>query len=457
MSIQEANLGEEKISRLLFKLSMPALLAMLVHALYNVVDTIFIGRGVGTDAIGGLSVAFPMQMAIMAFAAMMGFGAASVVSRNLGAKEYEKANSAAGNTFLLSLVVGLLVSVVSLLTVNQIVMIFGATPELETYARDYLSIILYGTVFITIAMSMNNIIRAEGNAKIAMLTMFVGTGVNIILDPIFIFGLNWGIKGAAWATLIAQIVSCAFVLFYFGTGKSSLHIKLRHFKPHPEMIREILALGFPAFVRHAGMSIIMILANNGLKTYGGPIYISAYGISWRIMMFVFLPLFGIAQGYQPITGFNFGAKKFDRVKEVLLLSIKATSIIGVIIFILLMIFTEPVIRIFSNDPELCKVTVPVLRMIMLLLPFIGIQVIGAGFFQAIGRAIPAFFLGLSRQFILLIPLLLVFPRLFGVNGVFISFPIADLFSTILTALWVYFEMKKLIRQADSLINEDMTS
>ena len=252
-------LGEEKIGKLLFRLSVPATVAMLVHSLYNLVDTIFIGRGVGTEAIGGLTIAFPFQILVMAFAMMIGIGAASVISRNLGSGNRERAYAAAGNAFTVSLGFGLFMTIVGFILLEPILKLFGATPVLIGYARDYLTFILPGTVFITFAMAINNIVRSEGRATVAMIAMVSGTASNIILDPIFIFGLKMGIKGAALATVIAQFLSFSFLLFFFASGRSSLKIRFGHLKPERTVIREILSLGIPSFIRQGGASIIIIL------------------------------------------------------------------------------------------------------------------------------------------------------------------------------------------------------
>ena len=264
-------LGNESIGKILARMSVPAALAMLVMALYNVVDTIFIGRGVGTDAIGGLTIAFPFQIIVMAFAGMIGFGTASVVSRSLGAGNRERAYTAAGNAFTSSVGFGLLVTVVGYALLDPILRLFGATPVLLGYAREYLSVILIGSVFITFSMATNNIVRAEGRATVAMVTMVLGAVANIILDPIFIFGFNLGIRGAALATVSSQFLSFAFLLFFFLSGRSSLKIRLPHLKPVGSVLKVVFALGVPTFIRQSGMSLVLIIVNNLLGHYGADI------------------------------------------------------------------------------------------------------------------------------------------------------------------------------------------
>lgn len=436
-------LGTEGIGKLLVRMSVPATVAMLVHALYNLVDTIYIARGVGTEAIGGLSIAFPFQMLVMAFAMMIGMGTASVVSRNLGAGNRERAYRAAGNSFAISALFGIVVTALGYLFIDPILKLFGATPLLIGYAKDYLLVVLSGTFFITFAMSTNNIVRAEGRATVAMIVMILGAAFNIVLDPIFIFGLKMGVRGAALATVISQFLSFAFLMAFFLSGRSTLKIRLRHLKLDRSVTREIFALGIPAFIRQGGMSIVIIIMNNSLGFYGGDIYISVFGIIFRILHFVLMPLFGLVQGFQPITGYNFGAGNIDRVKRTVRLSILASTTLAAFGFLLLILIPGPIFRIFSNDANLVSTGIPVLRVIVMIIPFIGIQVIGASYFQAIGKAAPAFFLGLSRQFILLIPLMVVLPLVFGLWGIFAAYPAADFLSTLLTGIWLFKDVRSL--------------
>ena len=436
-------LGSQSIGKLLLRLSVPATVAMLVMALYNVVDTIFVGRGVGTDAIGGLTIVFPFQIIVMAFANMIGIGTASVVSRNLGSGNRDRACTAGGNAFAVSIGFGLLVTILGYTLLNPLLRLFGATPVLLGYAREYLSVILAGTVFITFAMSTNHVVRAEGRATVAMLTMVLGAVANIILDPIFIFGLKMGIRGAALATVISQFLSFCFLLLFYLSGRSSLKIRLTHLKPAGSVLKEIFALGVPAFIRQGGMSLVLILVNNLLGRYGGDIYISVFGVIFRILHFVLMPLSGLVQGFQPITGYNYGAGKIDRVKYGVRLTLLISSALAVVGFLILSLLPGPIFRIFSTDLNLIQAGMPVLRVVVLIVPLIGIQMIGSAYFQAVGKARPAFFLGLSRQFIFLLPMMIVLPLLFGLWGVFAAFPAADFLSTLVTGLWLWKDVRAL--------------
>ena len=440
---RDAGLGTDGIGRLLVRLSVPATLAMFVHALYNLVDTIFIGRGVGTEAIGGLTIAFPFQIFVIAVAIMIGMGSASVVSRNLGSGNRERAYRAAGNAFVLSIGFGLLATGAGYLFLDPILRLFGATPVLIGYARDYLSAVLPGAVFITFAMSTNNIVRSEGRAAVAMVSMVLGAVANIILDPIFIFVLDMGIRGAALATVVAQMLSFAFLLSFFISGRSSLVIRLRHLAPDWSIIPEIFSLGVPAFVRQAGFSVVFILVNNALGHYGGEIYIAAFGLVFRILHFFLMPMIGLVQGFQPITGFNYGAGNLARVKRTLALTLIISTAIGTLGFALLMTFPGPVFHVFSSDARLISTGIPVLRVVILIVPLIGLQMIGTSYFQAVGKARPAFVLGLSRQLLFLLPLMVVLPPVFGLWGVFAAFPVADFLSSVVTAVLLTRDVRSL--------------
>lgn len=436
-------LENQKMSKLLMNLSLPATVAMLVNALYNIVDTIFIGRGIGYLAIGGLTIAFPVQMIIMAIAQMVGIGAASVISRSLGAKDEERANHVAGNSFLSVGLLGMLICVLGLTFINPLLRIFGATDILLPYAKEYLQVILIGSIYFPFAVSGNNLIRAEGNAKAAMFSMMIGAITNIILDYIFIFPLNMGIRGAALATILSQLISVIYVLSYIYGKQSTLKVKLHHLKPDWNILHETMAVGFSSFARQVSGSIMAIILNNSLGFYGGELAISVYGVVNRVIMFLFMPLFGIVQGMQPIVGYNYGAKKFDRVKEAVKLSIIATTLFATVSTLFGELFPGFIIGMFDDDPELIRNGVYALRIIISMVPIIGVQIIGAALFQSIGKAIPSLLLTLSRQVLFFIPLVIILPRIYGLGllGIWITFPIADALSTVFTLALVKKEMR----------------
>jgi MATE family, multidrug efflux pump len=438
-------LGEEKISKLLLNLSLPATIGMMVTALYNLVDTIFVGRGVGAIAIGGLTIAFPIQMVIMAFAHLIGIGAASAISRSLGAKDVEKADYVAGNSFLCVIILSSAIAAIGLIFTEPMLRFFGSTETILPYAKDYITIILWGSIFFSFAMSSNNLIRAEGNAKIAMATMLIGAILNMILDPIFIFIFKLGIKGAALATIISQFITFLYVLKYFYSGKSSLKIKLRHLKPRMHIIIEIFTVGFAAFARMVTGSIVAIIVNNSLRIFGGDIALIIVGILHRITMFLFMPLFGVVQGMQPIVGFNYGAKKLGRVKEAIKLSLLTITIIATSGWLIAELFPFAIIGVFTRDAEVIEKGSTIIRIVLSVIPLIGIQIVGATLFQSLGKAIPSLILSLLRQVLLFIPLVIILPRVLGLEllGIWIAYPAADILSVILTTLFLRSELKKM--------------
>ena len=440
-----ARLGEERISKLLVNLSVPATIGMMVNALYNLVDTIFVGRGVGALAIGGLTIAFPIQMFIMAFAQMIGIGAASAISRSLGAKDIEKADYVAGNSFLCIIVLSSIIAAIGLIFTEPMLRFFGSTETILPYAKDYITIILWGSVFFSFAMSSNNLIRAEGNAKVAMATMLIGAILNIILDPIFIFVFKMGVKGAALATVISKFISFLYVLTYLYSGKSSLKVKLHHLKPKMHIIIEILTVGFASFARHVTGSVVAIVVNNSLRIFGGDMALIIVGIVHRVTMFVFMPLFGVIQGMQPIVGFNYGAKKLDRVKEAIKLSLIVTTAIATFGWLIIELFPFSIISVFTRDAEIIEKGSTIMRIVISVIPVIGIQIVGAALFQSLGKAVPSLILALLRQVLLFIPLVIILPRVLGLGllGIWIAYPSADILSVVLTVLFLRSELKKM--------------
>ena len=449
MSNQERDrlLGESPVPGLLARMSIPAMVAMLVNALYNIVDTIFIGRGVGALGIGGLTVAFPVQLLIMSFAMLIGTGAGSIISRALGAREYERANRTAVLAFMLSALVSIVLGVTVWISMEPLLFILGATGDLLAPAREYLSIILLGTPFISAAMAGNNIIRAEGQARVAMGVMLAGTLLNLVLDPIFIFGFGLGIRGAAAATVLAQASSFAYMIFYFRSGRSTLRLERSSLRPDRAILREILALGLPSFVRQLSGSFLMVLVNNSLRFYGSEMAIAAFGVIHRLLLFGMMPMFGVAQGFQPIAGYNVGARRPERVLQVFRLATLVTSLMGSLFFLVVMFFAPFLVAVFTTNAELIRIGGRALRIVAAASPLIGFQVIGATYFMAVGKALPSLVLSLSRQVLLLIPLMLILPRFIGMDGVWTSFPTADLSAAAITGLWIWGELKRLRRES----------
>ena len=439
-------LGEENIGKLLMKFSIPAIVGMLVNALYNVVDRVFIGQipgGVGKIALSGVTVTFPIATLILAFGMLVGIGTAALISIRLGQQKKEEAEHILGNAVTLIILISIMVTVVGLIFLEPMLLKFGASEATLPYAKQYMTIILIGVIFQNVGFGLNNTIRSEGNPRIAMYTMLIGGILNTILDPIFIFVFHMGVTGAAIATVISQAVNTIWVLSYFFSGKSILKIRYKNLKLKIKVIKSIFAIGFSPFSMQIAASVVAIISNRSLAKYGGDLAIGSMGVITSIAMLVLMPIFGINQGVQPIIGYNYGAKKYDRVKHALKLAILAATAITTTGFILIQLFPTQLIGIFNKDPELIEIGVHGIRIYLLMLPIIGFQIVSSSYFQAIGKAKVSIFLSLSRQVLILIPLLFTLPRIFELNGVWMSGPSSDAIASILTAIFLYIEMKHL--------------
>ncbi len=437
-------LAEEKVSVLLVKFSVPAIIGMMVNALYNVVDRIFVGNAVGSLGIAGITISFPIMIISMAFAMLIGFGANSLISINLGAQKKSEAELILGNALVLLVVVSLAITIIGLAAVTPLLKLFGASSTVLPYARDYLRIILAGSVLMTIGFGLNNFIRAEGNPKIAMYTMVIGGLLNIIFDPIFIFLFDMGISGAAIATVLSQMISAVWVLYYFLSGNSLLKLYVDNLRLQASVVKKIVVIGSAPFAMQLAASLLNVIMNNGLSEYGGDTAVAGMGIINSILMIILMPVIGINQGAQPIIGFNYGAKNYPRVKETLKLAVTAATVIITVGFVFSRMFPQEIISLFNdNDEELIHFGTYALYVTFLLLPVIGFQIVGAGYFQAVGKPKQAMFLSLSRQVLILIPLLLILPRFYGLNGILYALPISDIISAAITVIWLFIEMKKL--------------
>lgn len=442
---REHMLANEPVSSLIWKLSLPATVGMLVQALYNLVDTIYIGHSVGALGIAGLSVSFPLQMIIGGTGAMLGMGAASVISRNLGAKNYKRAEVAFGNNLLAILIFGGAILLVGKLMTVPILTAFGATDAILPYALDYMGVIFLGAPLIVFCMSMNNVIRSEGAAKVAMYSMIIGAVANIILDPLFIFVLDMGVRGAAIATVMARLIVIGWITYYYSTGQSFFKFSIKYMKPKLDILGEIIVIGFPALVRHAASSFVFGMVNQLAAFYGGDMAVALFGVNNRVIIFSFMPAIGIAQGMQPILGYSYGAGSYHRAREVILKSTMIATVFSSLLACVFFIFPKTVISIFTHDPALLEMGPHALRLMTFALCVIGFQMIGGTLFQAIGKALPSFILNTSRQILILIPVLYFLPKYIGIDGVWLSFPIADILSTFITVIVVIPQMRSLKR------------
>lgn len=429
------------IPKLLLKFSLPAIVALLVNALYNIVDSIFVGQGVGDLGLAGVTVCFPIVTTFIAFIMLIGMGATSLISIRLGEDRQEDAEKIVGNALTLFVVLSLVLTVFGLIFLEDILKLFGATLTVLPYSIDYMRIILVGSVFLAIGTGMNNFIRAEGNPQIAMFTMIIGAITNIVLDYIFIFVFEWGIKGAALATVISYIVTSTWVLYYFISNNSLLKIRKCNFRIKKPITMQIIKLGVPTFVIQVTNSIQQLILNRSLAKYGGDLALAVIGVIMSVTTFLVMPAMGIAQGAQPILGFNKGAENHDRVKDTLKLSVIAATSVIFIGFVVSNIWPKQIIGLFNKKPELIEMGVHSMNIFFKFIPLVGVQMLGSSYFQAVGKANQATILGLSRQVIIFIPLLLILPYYRGLEGVWWSAPLSDLGAFVLTGAWLLVEMR----------------
>jgi putative MATE family efflux protein len=440
-------MGEGSIPRLLLKFSVPAIVGMLVNALYNVVDRIFIGLGVGPLGIAGVTVGFPIMIVQMAFGMLIGMGGTALVSIRLGEQRKEEAERILGNAFSLLVIVSLLLMAAGLAWLRPLLALFGASPAILAQGHDYLSVILAGSVFMGVGFGLNGFIRAEGSPRMAMLTMVIGAALNTLLDPLFIFVFKMGVRGAAVATVISQAVSAAWVLGHFLAGRSLLKLRLANLRIRWNITAGIVAIGFAPFAMQLAASVLNALLTRQLQHYGGDLAIAAMGIFFSLNMLILMPIFGINQGAQPLIGYNYGARRFDRVKQALRLAIAAATAVVLVGFAVIELFPASMIRLFSRDSaSLLAIGVTALRICLATLPIVGFQIVAASYFQAVGKPRQAMLLMLSRQVLLLIPAILILPRFFGLLGIYYAVPLSDLGSALLTGIWLARELRKLGRQ-----------
>lgn len=428
-------LGTEKISKLLVKQAVPATIGILVMSINMIVDTIFVGQWIGVLAIAAITVVLPIAFLISSLGMGIGIGGSSIISRALGAENSEKAFLTFGNQICLTLILAITFVLLGNFFSAPILDLFGAKGAILPIASDYFAVIIYGVPFLAFAMMGNPVIRAEGKPKFAMYAMIIPAVLNIVLDIIFIKFFGWGMTGAGLATSLSFASCGLFILYFFLSNKSELKIIPKNFALDGKIVREIVELGGVSVVRQGAISVLMIVLNYSLFTYGGEISISIFGIINRVMMFALSPVLGVSQGFLPVAGFNIGANKNDRVIETIKKSIYFGSLLGTIIFIGIIIFKEQIIWIFTDDATLLSETPNAMIIVFLATPIITMQLIGSAYFQAAGKSVPALILTLLKQGIFLIPLAYILPKFYGVAGVWWSFPIADVLSTLIT-IWV---------------------
>lgn len=454
-------LGEEKISKLLMQFSVPAIIGMMVNTLYNIVDRMYIGNipEVGGLALTGVGITMPIMTIILAFGMLVGIGTSARISLKLGEHKRDEAEQHLGNAFTLILLISILITVLGLTFMKPLLQIFGASQDTEIYASQYMQIIFIGTIFNMLSFGLNHSIRSDGNPKIAMFSMLIGAGTNILLDPIFIFALGLGVRGAAIATVISQIASTIWILYYFTKGKGSIKISCHNVKLKKAVIISIFSIGMSPFAMQIAQSLVQVLANNALKEYGGDLAIGAMTIISSISMIFMMPLFGLNQGSQPIIGYNYGAKKYHRVKDAVKIPVIVATLIVSVGWLLIQFAPELLIRAFSSDESLLEMAKTGLRTFLFMLPVLGFQTISSNYFQSIGQAKVSMFLSLLRQVILLIPCLIVLPRVggLGLMGVWLAGPVADGLASIITGVVFFGSLRKLKENKVNDCDKEMAS
>ena len=439
-------LENTSVKSLLWKYFLPAFTGVVINSMYNVVDRIFIGQGVGAIALSGLSAVFPIMLIMMAFGMLIGIGAGVRISINLGKKDFGRAEWVLGNSFVLMIIVSAIITIVGFLIKDPLLRMFGVGDDTMFVANEYLNIILYGSIFSVVGFSLNNLIRSEGNANIAMYSMLISAGTNIILDPIFIFALDMGVVGAAWATIISQIILCIWVIQHFRGSKSVIKLRAVNFKLNWQIVFYILTIGFAPFSMQLAGSFVHALYNVQLVEYSNDIAIAAMGVINSVAMLIVMTVVAINMAAQPIFGFNYGAQNYARVKECLILCMKAATGIVIVGFLVVQLFPEMIVKAFNNsNTELLEVGTYGLRIILIALPVVGFQVIVGNYFQSVGRAGISVLLTLMRQVILLIPLLFILPNFMGLTGVWLASPIADVGSAMVSGTFLLRELRKLNR------------
>ncbi len=437
-----SNLGIEPISKLLFKQALPASIGILVMSLNILIDTIFVGQWIGSIAIAAINVVLPVSFFIAALGMAIGVGGSSIISRSLGSENIQKAKYTFANQITLTILITVSFVFIGLYFIESIIPLFGGKGGIYEPSKIYYTIVLYGVPFLALSMMGNSVIRAEGKPKFAMYALMIPSVGNIVLDIVFIKYLNMGMAGAAWATTGSYLLCFFFIFWFFTSDKSELKIKTHHLSLKKPIVKEITSLGSITLARQATVSITYLLMNNILYNYGGEVSVTAYAIVGRMMMFSLFPVYGITQGFLPIAGYNFGANNFERVKEVIYLAIKYASFFATLVFLVLMIFPEEITKVFTSDVDVIRETPAAMRWVFLATPIIAIQLIGAAYFQGIGKAKTGLILALLRQGILFVPLILILPLFFGEMGAWISFPISDFLATIITGVVLIREVKK---------------
>ena len=442
-------LGIESIGKLLMQYAVPAIIAMTASSLYNMVDSIFIGNGVGVMAISGLALTFPLMNLAAAFGSLVGVGAATLISVKLGQKDYDTAQRVLGNVLVLNILLGVGFTLMVLPFLDPILYFFGGSDQTVGYARDYMEIILLGNAVTHIYLGLNAVLRSAGHPQKAMYATIGTVVINTLLDPLFIYGFEWGIRGAAIATITAQVIALMWQFWLFSNKEELLHFHKGIFRLKRKIVFDSLAIGLSPFLMNMAACFIVIVVNQGLKKYGGDLAIGAFGIVNRLVFIIVMIVMGFNQGMQPIAGYNYGARQYQRVNKVLKLTIIYATAVTTFGFLVGMLIPELTVSIFTNDAELTALSARGLRITVIFFPIIGFQMVTSNFFQSIGMAGKAIFLSLSRQLLILLPCLLILPRFFGEWGVWYSMPVSDILASLIAATMLVSQFRKFKEQTVS--------
>jgi len=444
-------LETEAVSTLLWKFSIPAVAGMVVGALYNVVDGVFVGRGVGEDALTAVTVAFPVMTVLMAVGMLVGIGAGAMVSISLGRRDVERAEMILGNAVTLMVVlVAATVGGAMLFLDTLLIDVLGVTPNVLPLTREFMSIILLGSIFLHVGFGLNNLIRAQGDPKTALATQLISVLVNIVLNYFFVFVFKWGIAGSAFGTVCAQATAATWVMWYLTSPRAVLRLRARRLVPRLDIVRDIFKIGMAPFVMQLGASAVMVVLNRRVALFGGDQAVAAFGVVNRVMMLVMMPVVGISQGAQPIIGYNFGAERFDRVKRVLGIALGVSTLLCLVGFLAVRIGAESIIALFAPGSDLILLGAEGMRLFLLALPVVGFQIIGANYFQAIGKAGYSMLFSLSRQVIVLIPAVYLLSSRWGLEGVWLAGPTSDLASAILIGVFLLIDVRRYPKRAPAL-------
>ena len=451
-----SELGTRPVGELLRQYALPSIIAMLASSLYNIVDSIFIGHGVNALALSGLAATFPLMNISTAFGAMIGMGSSTLISVKLGQKDYKTAQQILGNAVVMNIVMGLIFGAIALIFIDPILFAFGATDTTIEYARDYMQIILLGNIFTHMYFGFNALLRAMGHPKMAMKATIATVIINTILDPLFIFdtidlgfiqfnGAGWGIRGAAIATVLAQCISLVWQVRVMSDKRELIHFKRGIYRLKSYIVKEVLTIGLSPCLMNLASCFVVIFINRGLLNYGGDYAVGAYGIVHKMTFIFVMIVMGFTQGMQPIAGYNYGAKAYDRVTKVLKITIALATVVTTLAFVIGEFFPEYVARIFTSDTKMIEMAVVGMRYNCLVFPIVGFQMVAGNFFQSIAQPGKSIFLSLSRQLLFLIPFIIIFPHFWGIDGVWVSLPASDLVSSIIAAILLgqYFKRHKM--------------